>query len=248
MRGIGLLLASSAVALAACNALTGAADLGVCATCSDDDAALAPEVQPDVFVAAPVDASRDAPEPVDAPIDAVVDVPPDAPLGCNGAADCERVVFVTSTMVSGNLGGVAGADAKCQALADVSSNSRVKGRTFLAWVSTAATSPAARFVHGTKAYLRVDGAVVADTWNELLSGALRSGIALDENGKARDGQAWTGTRSDNGQLSTSSCTDWTSSSLIAKGVTGNVGGNGNGWSSSTETVCVNAAQLYCFEK
>ena len=248
MRRIGLLLASSAVALAACNALTGAADLAVCATCGDDDAALAPAVQPDVFVAAPVDASRDALEPVDAPGDGVVDALPDAPLSCNGVADCERVVFVTSTAFPGNLGGVAGADAKCQALADLSSNSRVKGRTFLAWVSTNATSPAARFVHGTKAYVRVDKAVVASTWNELLSGTLRSGIGLDENGAAHSGQAWTGTRSETGQLSTSTCADWTSSSFAEDGVGGNVGGSGGGWSSNTEMPCASTARIYCFEK
>ena len=247
-RGIGLLLASTAIALSACNALTGAADLEPCPTCGDEDAALAPEVQPDVFVATPQDASTDALEPIDAPLDGVVDAPPDAALGCNAAADCERVVFVTSTLLNGNLGGVAGADAKCQALADASSNSRVKGHAFLAWVSTAATSPATRFVHGTKPYSLPNKLIIAFSWSDLVSGGLRAGIGVDENGMDRDALAWTGTRSENGMLSTTTCSDWTSPSFITKGVTGNVGGNGNGWSSASETTCVTSARLYCFEK
>jgi Protein of unknown function (DUF1554) len=248
VRGIGLLLASTAFALAACNALTGAADLGVCASCGDDDAALAPEIRPDAFVAAPVDASRDTTEPIDALIDGVVDAPPDAALGCNGAADCERVVFATSSQVAGSLGGINGADAKCQALADASTSTRVKGRAFQAWVSTAASSPSTRFVRGTRAYVRPDTVVIALDWNDLVSGGLRNGIALDENAMPQGGQAWTGTRSDNGQLGTSTCSDWTAATFLVKGVTGNVGGDGNGWSGSGETTCATGARLYCFEK
>jgi hypothetical protein len=44
-----------------------------------------------------------------------------------------RVVFITSAIYSGNLGGLAGADAKCQARADASTGV-AKGKVFKAWL------------------------------------------------------------------------------------------------------------------
>ena len=234
MRRVGLLLlASTSLVLAACNALTGAADLGVCAACGDD-AAVVNEASVDAFVPVVVEAGDDVAAPVDAALDAVGDAPADAPVGCRGQVDCERTVFVSSTEVSGNLGGLAGADARCQALADASTDPRVKGRAFLAWLSTLAASPATRFVHGTKSYVRVDGATIASTWSELVSGGLRSGIGLDEKGQAHNGAVWTATTSQNAMPQGLSCLDWTSASFGEKGGTGNVGGTGGGWSGSRD--------------
>jgi hypothetical protein len=249
MRRVGLLLASTSLALAACNALTGAADLGVCATCDEDDAALATEASVDVFVPGLDASTRDVQAPGDAAQEVSTDAPPDGPLlGCQGQVDCQRVVFVSSTEVTGNLGGLAGADAKCQALADASKDARVKGRSFLAWVSTSAASPSTRLVHGTRSYTRVDGALIAISWSDLVSGGLRSGIALDENGIQHSGAAWTATSSQNAQLQGPSCLEWTSAVPFERGVTGNVGGNGNGWSSGNDLACSQPARLYCFER
>ncbi|HSO38488.1 MAG TPA: hypothetical protein VLT33_38425, partial [Labilithrix sp.] len=62
------------------------------------------------------------------------------------------------------------------------------------------------------------------------------------------GGAWTATSSKDALFTGSSCLDWTASSFAEKGTTGNVGGNGNGWSSGSELPCAQTARLYCFER
>lgn len=238
--------------LGACNALTGVSDFSVCDTCGEDagpalDAAtLDAEARTDTAMPdverADADADVEAGDP-----DADTDAGP--LIGCQGAVACSRVVFVTSQSYAGNLGGVAGADAKCQALANASSAVRVKGRTFLAWVSTSATSPSARFARGTMPYVGADGSLIASNWTDLTNGNISAGISRDETGALSTvGGAWTGTTSAGATYAGSACTDWTSSAFGTKGISGNVGGNGNGWSSATNDDCTVRNALYCFEK
>lgn len=250
MRRVACILASVA-SFAACNALTGVADLSPCATC---------EVALDGDASASNDAGHDGPGErpdvdADGPADgAIVDAPvPDAgaSLGCQGAADCTRVVFVTSTTFAGNLGGVAGADAKCQALADLSPLARIKGHTFLAWLGTSTTSPSARFTHGTMPYVLAAGQVVAANWLDLTDGILTNGISVDELGTAHGSQtehAWDGTASNGGTIG-QSCMDWTApAGALDKGRYGRVGDTGSGWSGAGDDDCGLANSLYCFEK
>lgn len=243
-------LAALALALAACNALNGAADLDVCEACSSEgafpgDATVEGATIPREDAAG---AARDAAEAA-SPIDAAeADAETGALLGCQGVAACERVAFVTSTTYPGDLGGVAGADAKCQARADASTNPRIKGRTFLAWVSTATTSPEQRLTHGTMRYTNATGQLVALDWNDLTDGDLVTGIGVDEAGQAQNGGAWTGTKSNGGNYSGRSCTDWMSVAFPLGGERGNVGGSGNGWSGFQTEPCTSVHHLYCFEK
>lgn len=252
MRRVGVPLASLTLALAACNVLTGVTGLHPCdrSTCGDEEAGVAP----DVVVAdraSPVlvdGGTTDALAPPDADDGAPIDGA-DSSIGCQGAADCERVVFVTSQDYLGALGGVAGADAKCQAAANASTFLRIKGHTFVAWISTTATTPALRLTHATKRYLRSDNATVAADWNDLTNGDLQNGIAFDELGGNQSGHSvWTGTNTVGGTFEGIACSDWTSSDVMNKGARGNGGGNGNGWSASGEDVCSSTGRLYCFEK
>lgn len=176
-----------------------------------------------------------------APLDADADV--DA--GCSGAA-CERVVFATSgTFVGNNLGGLLGADAKCQAAADASTHPRVKGRRFQAWLSTTATAVKDRLVHGTLAYRKPGGTVVASNWTDLTKGTLQSGIGEDENGATVSGSAWTGS-TNAGLNGPNQCDAWTVTGNLGR--TGNVGGAGGGWSDAIDRSCALANRLYCFEQ
>lgn len=45
-----------------------------------------------------------------------------------------------------------------------------------------------------------------------------------------------------------SCLDWTAALLGGKGETGNVGGNGSGWSAGGVDDCATTHSLYCAEK
>jgi hypothetical protein len=255
MRRLGWPLASTLLALSACNALTGASDLTTCPTCEEP-----PELEGGAGVdarapeASMLDGSsadgRDSATLSDAGTDATphADAGADAGTGCRGAVACVRLAFATSASYTGDLGGIAGADAKCQALADASSLSILRGRTFRAWVSTSASAVTARMIHGTLPYVRTDGAQVASSWNDLTDNSLQNGIQYDENGGNRSGVgAWTGTTSGGATYAGTSCNDWTSGLAPNKGVTGNVGGSGNGWSGGGIDDCSTPHAIYCIE-
>ena len=89
-----------------------------------------------------------------------------------------RYVFVTSLTSKGDLGGLAGADARCQSMAE---GAGLTG-TYLAWLSTKYTDPAERFTQDDRPFILVDGTVVASGWDELTSGALQHAITLTETG------------------------------------------------------------------
>ena len=77
------------------------------------------------------------------------------------------------------LGGVAGADARCQNLAD---SAGLLG-TFKAWISDDTSDPLSTFNHSTVPYIMVNGKVVAYNWTDLTNGGyLRNPIEFDEEG------------------------------------------------------------------
>jgi hypothetical protein len=175
-------------------------------------------------------------------------------LGCQGALDCERAVFVTKATYTGQLGGLAGGNAKCQAAADASTVARIKGRTFLAWLGAENDAPgnaatvATRFPHGTKPYVLPNGQKVANDWTDLTDGSLVNGIDIDETAAVIGDPklAWTGTNN-NGSSSNSTCADWTSQGAAQAGQRGNAGGAGTGWTDRDNASCANTHRLYCFE-
>lgn len=172
----------------------------------------------------------------------------DAPvyIGCNGALDCERVAFTTSKTFGGGFGGIAEADLRCQTHADGAQSPRVKGRKFMAWVSTDTNSVATRFPKGTKAYVRPDGATIANDWTDLTNGDLATAISLNEDGASpgSEERVWTGTNI-SGTSSNSNCGNWKSAAL--NGQRGRWPGNGNGWSDFSNDACTQPGHLYCFE-
>ena len=68
----------------------------------------------------------------------------------------EKTVFVTKASFKGNLGGLAGADEKCQAEADDHA-SIVPSGTYLAWLSDGTNSPDTRFAKSSDPYVLPDG-------------------------------------------------------------------------------------------
>lgn len=111
-----------------------------------------------------------------------------------------KLVFVTSTLQNGNLGGVTGADGICQARA----NAAGLTGTFKAWISGSSysSSPASRFTKSTtQPYVRIDGAVVANDWLDLTDGTIQNAINIDEYGTVQNTPsfAWSFTRIDGSQ-------------------------------------------------
>lgn len=143
--------------------------------------------------------------------------------------------FVSSaTSVTGNLGGLAGADATCQRLATAVGQG---GRTWRAYLSverdaTNNNQPTnARDRIGTGPWYNANLALVANNLTELHARTGDAAVFLDERGQRINGQ-WTGSPSpvqhdvltgsnaDGTLMSGLTCSDWTSASA---GVTAQVG-------------------------
>ncbi len=165
------------------------------------------------------------------------------------AAACtppSKRVFVTSSTYTGNLGGLAGADEKCQQRAVAAG---FPG-TFRAWLSDSTTSASARLTHSTVPYKRVDGVQVADDWADLTDGSLDAAIVVDENGvdiQTNDSQVWTATNT-NGSPSTYFCSNWTTESAIPWGDVGHAHASDLTWTQVYAMVCSEPNRLYCFEQ
>ena len=125
-----------------------------------------------------------------------------------------RLVFLSSEMYSGNLGGVSGADLKCQALA--ASAGLADPHVFRAWISDGIHAPLTRFTQldvSDAPYILLDGRVVAATFAELVEQGPRVGISVTEEGEAIFGAyVWTNTTAFGEVFSpTNHCTGWTAS-------------------------------------
>lgn len=168
---------------------------------------------------------------------------------------CIITVFVTSATYTGNLGGLDGAHAKCQAAADAAG---LLG-TFRAWMSDSTTSPSTdpSFTRGSFPYVRVDGATIADNWVDLTDGTLQQPLDRDENGAIQWITVWTGTRPSGDPWSTGGnkyCDDWTSAGppggmIGREGLVGDNTMTDFRWTDDAPPAeCPTTRALYCFEQ
>ncbi|WP_435640802.1 hypothetical protein [Micavibrio aeruginosavorus] len=173
---------------------------------------------------------------------------PDDPVGAH------KKIFATKASYTGNLGGTAGADDKCQTAA----NNAGIGGTYMAWISakTAASAPATRFTtKATVPYRLVDGTRIADDWTDLTDGSLLTGIILDEDGDfiTSDLDVATNTTVAGAMKSSSadySCNGWTyGASDLYDWHQGALGAIGSHWSDiGTSAFCDWGARLICVEQ
>lgn len=169
--------------------------------------------------------------------------------GCSATCGFERLVFVTSTTYYPSLGGLGGADAKCQSRAYAADLSG----TFMAWLSDSTSDPKTRFGIAPTSpapYRRTDGVLIATSWSDLTDGSLLAPINLDEFGAPVElpKSAWTSTNADGTRRERASCNDWTSSSPAASGFTGKPEATDTEWTLYLNGVlipCDTAHRLYC---
>ena len=164
--------------------------------------------------------------------------------------------FVTSqTSVTGNLGGLAGADATCQRLATAVG---AGNRTWRAYLSVArdpasGNQPAnARDRIGTGPWLNANGVAVANNLTELHARTGDASLFVDERGQRINGQ-WTGSPSPNQHdvltgsnadgtlLPGFTCADWTSGAASDVGQVGHADGLGPGQSTAGALASWNSA-------
>jgi hypothetical protein len=169
-------------------------------------------------------------------------------IGGDCVAACNPCrVFVTSTTHQGDLGGLAGADAICQARAG---EAGLPG-TYLAWLSDDAASPATRFpTHSAGPYELVDGTTIADDWADLTSGDLDAPINLTETGGSPgdESEAWTHTEADGTASFGVPCNNWTSNSSEDYAAAGTVSATGAEWTRFGGDRCQFSDHLYCVQQ
>ncbi len=115
-----------------------------------------------------------------------------------------RRVFLSSALYTGAMGGVQGADASCQALADAAS----LGGTWLAFIFDP-TYTFANYPQAGGPFVKLDGDIVAQDWLDLTDGSIESPIDTTEYGDSFTVGVWTGLF-DAPAATDSWCYGWTS--------------------------------------
>ena len=162
--------------------------------------------------------------------------------GGTGGALPTNIAFVTSTRVTADLGGVAGADTICQ----MHAQSAGLAGTYRAWLASSAGSAPSR-LGAARGWRRADGLPIADTAASLLGDPrLFYLLTVNERGaRTYATYVWTGTRAD-GSASAETCGDWTSPAEGQWGATGNGNLASIAWTAGGRNECATAQPLYCF--
>lgn len=156
-------------------------------------------------------------------------------------------VFITNQTYNANLGGLAGADAKCQASADDTG----LGGIWKAWLSDSVTAALSRLSQSTNAYSLINGTIIANNWADLTDGNLKAPININEKGAAVNDYTFTNTTA-SGQVYGSgygNCVNWSGTSDTY--IVGWSGSSGSGWTDywgGGSRWCSFPAKLYCFEQ
>lgn len=184
----------------------------------------------------------------------------DENTGIGGCFICrrDRLVFATSTLYNGNLGGLTGADNKCQSLAETAG---LPG-TFKAWLSgtdamNSLQSPHSRFDENlslpTRIYKRaytplLANVLVASNWSTLEN--LDKKIDTTETAFPIDTlpRVWTNTTPIGSPTNPQSdCSGWKSSHSMNHGGYGRTTRTDPAWTNSGEDPCDAKHRLYCFQ-
>ncbi|MCY1059089.1 hypothetical protein [Nannocystis sp. SCPEA4] len=173
---------------------------------------------------------------------------------CSNACIKPRLVFVTSTLHNGALGGLAGADMQCAA-AGMAANPNLPATAWRAWLSDDTGSPSTRFdTTFTGWYQLVDGTPIAKGWSDLTDGNLAAPINLTESAAAPVNplNAWSNTSPAGTTIGTEHCSKWTNSNLDPDGRLGQVTTTDSAWTDANgmvlnPTVCSAGLHLYCFQ-
>lgn len=156
-------------------------------------------------------------------------------------------VFVSSASYNGNIGGLTGADARCQSLATAA----VLGGKWKAWLSDGSVSATSRLTHYNGPYKRLDGKIVASSWDDLTDGELMYGIYVSEKKTNINKLVWTNTNiigNSKSSSTTTTCGNWRDATTTVTARAGATYLVENGWTDSNSPSCASQAHLYCVEQ
>ncbi len=165
--------------------------------------------------------------------------------------EASKLIFVSSERYGADLGGLEGADAKCQSLAEAAGHSG----EFRAWLSTSSVPAWERLTHATVPYVLHTGTVVANDWVDFTSGTLRGVIDVTESdapppnaiGSCNPLVFWSGTDEQGAQYG-GECDGWTDPSADGFAVLGVLSKDKPVWSTFCHGSCDSAAPLVCLEQ
>jgi hypothetical protein len=175
---------------------------------------------------------------------------------CDGVVDNGfKHVFITSKLYTGNLGGLAGADAECQTLAEGATPPR-PGK-YAAWLSDSTKDAQVRVPDNDKntdKYVVLKDLqtplVIANGFQEVIDGSLANPISFSEKFNSfANAPVWTNTNATGGAIVTSAistCGDWSGSGVTGRGGDGN--SSDEAWTEFGNGACISTAFLYCFQK
>ena len=158
-------------------------------------------------------------------------------------------VFVTADGSGGNLGGLSGADARCQSIAD---GAGLSG-TWIAWLSLPGMNAIDR-LSGAGPWFNLGGEQVFATRDAVSDPFtdLEAGIWYDETGSfSSSDRIWTGTTSSGEYVDSigDNCQAWTSDAMGDQARIGQVGRQGTEWTAFAFTSCdQTGTRLICFEQ
>ena len=174
-----------------------------------------------------------------------------------GISASPKAAFITSERFDANLGGVTGADAKCQSAANVAE----LGGTWKAWIAASEDDqsvPAARFTFSVRGYQTLDGRFLGGSRLDPFPVGLLTPLDTDENGQVlidlSTAGAWTAVRANNdstrdaGRAGVRTCSDWTSNTFGELGEFGRPESTDNLWTNASDANCSGLLRLYCFEQ
>jgi len=172
-----------------------------------------------------------------------------------------RRVFVTSTLYTGALGGLTGADQKCQQHAAAAGLTGI----YRAWLANGMASPRTRFTQSQVPYVLVDGTLIANNWTDLVDGALAAPINRTELGQPPPignticapmaATVWSNVLSDGSIFDPApgqydySCQGWTVAgdmNMANWGLATDTSGSWSAWCNGG--MCSWLSPLYCFEQ
>lgn len=182
----------------------------------------------------------------------------DGIVSCSGSCRfAGRIVFLSSLKFNGNLGGLAGADKKCQQLA--ANFDPELAHTYVAWLSDANSSAISRLTHTNLPIVLRTGLQVATSLDELVTIGPFPGIYLTDDDQAlTDFEVWTDTMFNGEIFESSHCEGWGSNDsllyarvgynwLVADSPKLPTWTKDYWWTSKKNGKCSNLRRLYCFE-
>ena len=179
---------------------------------------------------------KDAESPVDAPVTTEAG---------DGSTPRKRV-FVSSALFPGNLGGVVGANGKCQQAATAAN----LGGTFIAWLSVTG-DPVLPRIQGTGPWYLVDRDTLVFA-NKTVITTVGPNVPIDRDEQGNKVVAgvqlvWTGTQTD-GTAGSQNCAQFAQAEPGFAGLAGQLDEKRQQWTNSQNVSCLQQLHLYCIEQ